>query len=145
MVMVAAINVLDGLHSVFAINSVYHWAVRNYMNPATLAYSPWSFTAEPVMTGLTATIVHVFYAHRVMLVSEGARLGRLLALGIVVLSLVQFGFGAAVTGKIVAFDRESFNGKLQKPKLLAADPGPGGQHEYAPMLPSERSKSLQVE
>ncbi|GAA5832069.1 hypothetical protein JCM11251_002806 [Rhodosporidiobolus azoricus] len=106
MIMVAVVDLLDILGSIFAVKTVYWWCSDNYGKPAEVAFSPWSFTAEPVMTGLMATIVHFFYAHRIILVSESSKMGRLIAIGIALLSLVQFGFGAAVTGKIVAFDRE---------------------------------------
>ncbi|GAA5968413.1 hypothetical protein JCM11641_007628 [Rhodosporidiobolus odoratus] len=106
MVMVAVVNVMDIAHSIFCVNTIYVWCVQNFMNPGIIAFSPWSFTAEPVMTAIVATIVHVFYAHRIILVSENSAAGRLIALSIVILSLVQFGFGAAVTGKIIAYDRE---------------------------------------
>ncbi|GAA5868399.1 hypothetical protein JCM8547_002180 [Rhodosporidiobolus lusitaniae] len=106
MAMVAIIDVLDILHSIFAVNTVYTWCVDNFGNPSIIALSPWSFTAEPVMTGITATIVHLFYAHRIILVSEGHPLGRIAALAICALTVVQLGFGGAVTGKILAFDRQ---------------------------------------
>ncbi|BGP42827.1 hypothetical protein JCM10449v2_006839 [Rhodotorula kratochvilovae] len=105
-VLVAGVTLCDLLHSAFAINTIWLWIVENYGNPAILALSPWSFTAEPVMTGLMALVVHLFYAHRVWIVSEKSTLGSAIAGFISLLTLVQFGFGAAVTGKIIAYDRE---------------------------------------
>ncbi|GAA5886401.1 hypothetical protein JCM6882_001627 [Rhodosporidiobolus microsporus] len=106
MAMVAVVNVLDVVGSIFAVKTIYWWCSDNYGNPAEVALSPWSFTAEPVMTGMMATIAHFFYAHRIVLVSENSKPGRLIALVIIIFSLVQFGFGAAVSAKIVAYDRE---------------------------------------
>ncbi|GAA5826257.1 hypothetical protein JCM3770_000631 [Rhodotorula araucariae] len=105
-VLVAGVTVCDVLHSAFAINTIWHWMVENYANPSVLALSPWSFTAEPVMTALLALVVHLFYAHRVWIVSEKSVLGSAIAAVISVLTFIQFGFGAAVTGKIIAYDRQ---------------------------------------
>jgi len=46
------------------------------------------------------------YAHRVWVVSEKSKTGTAIAGVISILTLVQFAFGAAVTGKIIAYDRE---------------------------------------
>ncbi|TNY21330.1 hypothetical protein DMC30DRAFT_446288 [Rhodotorula diobovata] len=105
-VLVAGVAVCDVLHSAFAINTIWLWIVGNFGNPAILALSPWSFTAEPVMTGLMALVVHLFYAHRVWLVSEKSTAGTLVTGSIATLTVVQFAFSAAVTGKIVAYDRQ---------------------------------------
>ncbi|GAA5848898.1 hypothetical protein JCM9279_004659 [Rhodotorula babjevae] len=105
-VLVVGITLCDVLHSAFAINTIWVWSVENFGNPSILALSPWSFTAEPVMTGLMALVVHLFYAHRVWVVSEKSKTGTAIAGVISVLTLVQFAFGAAVTGKIIAYDRE---------------------------------------
>jgi hypothetical protein len=53
---VIAVSALDLIHSGFAINSVYGWVVHNFDNPTSLLTSPWSFTFEPLLTGVTAVV-----------------------------------------------------------------------------------------
>lgn len=86
--------------------TIWLWAIENYGNPSILALSPWSFTAEPVLTGTQALIVHVFYALRIYGVSDAKPGGRIIALVVTALSMFQFGFASAVTSKIVEYDRE---------------------------------------
>ncbi|GJN93062.1 hypothetical protein Rhopal_006107-T1 [Rhodotorula paludigena] len=86
-VMVIAMTLLDLLHSGFAINTCYHWMVTNFGNPSVIAISPW-------------------YAHRIWMVSEKSTSGTAIAALVMVLSLIQFGFAAAVSGKIVEYDFE---------------------------------------
>ncbi|BGP27060.1 hypothetical protein JCM10295v2_006022 [Rhodotorula toruloides] len=105
-VTVVIVLLIDLLHSAFAFNTIWLWTVENYGNPSILALSPWSFTAEPVLTGTQALIVHVFYALRIYGVSDAKPGGRLIAVVVTALSVFQFGFASAVTSKIVEYDRE---------------------------------------
>ncbi|BGP34744.1 hypothetical protein JCM10296v2_006566 [Rhodotorula toruloides] len=105
-VTVVVVLLIDLLHSAFAFNTIWLWAIENYGNPSILALSPWSFTAEPVLTGTQALIVHVFYALRIYGVSDAKPGGRLIAVVVTALSMFQFGFASAVTSKIVEYDRE---------------------------------------
>ncbi|GAA6023272.1 hypothetical protein JCM11491_003894 [Sporobolomyces phaffii] len=104
MVVVSVIQLLDLAHTVSCVNTIYKWTVRDYGNPATLAISPWSFMVEPVMAAVAATIVHLFYAHRILLISDGHGIGKVAAGFISVLTLVQLAFGSAVSSKIVTYD-----------------------------------------
>ncbi|GAA6059237.1 hypothetical protein JCM10212_006630 [Sporobolomyces blumeae] len=106
MAIVALMQVLDVIHTGFCINTIYEWCVRNFGNPATLAISPFSFMVEPAMAAVSATIVHSFYAHRILLIADGHLYGKISAVGIIVFSTVQCGFGIAVTQKIVEYDYE---------------------------------------
>ncbi|GAA5944863.1 DUF6534 domain-containing protein [Sporobolomyces koalae] len=104
MVTVAVMQVLDFAHTASCINTVYEWTVREYGNPAALAISPWSFMIEPVMAAVTATTVHLFYAHRILLIADGHCVGKLAAAFIATFTFVQLAFGTAVSSKIVLFD-----------------------------------------
>uniref|UniRef100_A0A0K3CKZ9 Uncharacterized protein n=1 Tax=Rhodotorula toruloides TaxID=5286 RepID=A0A0K3CKZ9_RHOTO len=103
---VVIVLLIDLLHSAFAFNTIWLWAIENYGNPSILALSPWSFTAEPVLTGVQALIVHIFYALRIYGVSDAKPGGRIIAVVVTALSMFQFGFASAVTSKIVEYDRE---------------------------------------
>ncbi|KAL7342118.1 hypothetical protein BJY59DRAFT_690730 [Rhodotorula toruloides] len=103
---VVVVLLIDLLHTAFSLNTIWLWAIENYGNPSILALSPWSFTAEPVLTGTQALIVHVFYALRIYGVSDAKPGGRIIALVVTALSMFQFGFASAVTSKIVEYDRE---------------------------------------
>ncbi|BGO94895.1 hypothetical protein NBRC10512v2_006689 [Rhodotorula toruloides] len=105
-VTVVVVLLIDLLHTAFSLNTIWLWAIENYGNPSILALSPWSFTAEPVLTGTQALIVHVFYALRIYGVSDAKPGGRIIALVVTALSMFQFGFASAVTSKIVEYDRE---------------------------------------
>ncbi|POY74744.1 hypothetical protein BMF94_2220 [Rhodotorula taiwanensis] len=120
-IIVALVMVIDVLHSAFSMNTIYFWCVTHYADPQIIAYSPWSFTAEPILTGFMAAvalpatgadlgreqIVHIFYGHRVLtLAAEGDRSSRPLFFGITLLTLVQLSFSIAVGVKIIEFDRE---------------------------------------
>ncbi|GAA5992252.1 hypothetical protein JCM10908_001840 [Rhodotorula pacifica] len=103
---VTLVMVIDLMHSAFCINTIYYWCVDNFMNPAVIAFSPWSFTAEPILTGVMAAIVHLFYAHRLLTLAEDDRLSRPLFAFITLLTFLQLSFGIAVSLKIVEFDGE---------------------------------------
>ncbi|BGP57729.1 hypothetical protein JCM8202v2_005376 [Rhodotorula sphaerocarpa] len=105
-VVVAVVMVIDLMHSAFTINTVYFWCVTHYNDPAIIALSPWSFTAEPVLTSIMAAIVHLFYAHRVFTLAQDDW-SRVPLFGVIaILTLLQLSFGIAVGVKILQFDRE---------------------------------------
>ncbi|GAA5847251.1 hypothetical protein JCM3766R1_005559 [Sporobolomyces carnicolor] len=106
MVTVAVIELLDFVHTVSCVNTIYQWTVRDYGNPSTLILSPWSFMIEPGLAAVTASIVHLFYAHRILLISDGHSTGKFAACAITVFTLVQLAFGCAVSSKIVTYDYE---------------------------------------
>ena len=43
------VRVLDGLHSAFAVQSVYFYAVTNFMNPLELTKIHWYVATDPTM------------------------------------------------------------------------------------------------
>ncbi|KWU44529.1 hypothetical protein RHOSPDRAFT_33857 [Rhodotorula sp. JG-1b] len=109
---VAVVLIIDLLSSAFCIHTIYFWCVKNFMRPAIVAHAPWSFAVEPALTGLMAAVVHIFYAHRVVVLATDDRSSRPLFVLITVLTLIQLSFGVAVSVKIFHFDREfrRFNG-----------------------------------
>ncbi|GAA5829843.1 hypothetical protein JCM5353_003430 [Sporobolomyces roseus] len=104
MVIVAIIQFMDCVHTGACVNTIYQWTVRDYGDPTSLAVSPFSFMIEPVMAAVAATIVHLFYAHRILLISDGHIIGKLSATFISICTFVQLSFGAAVTSKIVTYN-----------------------------------------
>ncbi|KAJ6484652.1 hypothetical protein C8R45DRAFT_998917 [Mycena sanguinolenta] len=62
--------VLDTLHMVLIIHVVYHYLITNYYEAPTLQIVVWSIAVEALPTGLTATLVQLFYAFRVYRISD---------------------------------------------------------------------------
>ncbi|GAA5948353.1 hypothetical protein JCM3765_001383 [Sporobolomyces pararoseus] len=104
MVIVAVIQLMDFGHTISCVNTIYQWTVRDFGDPTALAISPWSFMIEPCMAAVTASIVHLFYAHRILLISDGHFIGKLSATFITLFTFVQLAFGSAVSSKIVTYD-----------------------------------------
>uniref|UniRef100_A0A0W0G0Z0 DUF6534 domain-containing protein n=1 Tax=Moniliophthora roreri TaxID=221103 RepID=A0A0W0G0Z0_MONRR len=68
---VLAILVLETAHAILAIHAVYHYLVLNFANPAGLSKHVWSIVFVIPITTATNTIVHLFYAARIYLLSGG--------------------------------------------------------------------------
>ncbi|KAH9464777.1 hypothetical protein MJO28_001514 [Puccinia striiformis f. sp. tritici] len=67
---VIGLFVLDVLHTAFSQVTLWQWFVAHYGEPAAVVKAPWSFAMSPVMCGLAAFVVQIFYAHRVYLLSN---------------------------------------------------------------------------
>ncbi|KAF9513485.1 hypothetical protein BS47DRAFT_971045 [Hydnum rufescens UP504] len=70
--------------------SLYWWSVINYHNPLALDRATWEFLIYQINTVFASVIVQTFFAYRVYSLSASLYVGVLL-----VLVLLQFGFGAA--------------------------------------------------
>ncbi|GAA5875044.1 hypothetical protein JCM3774_003413 [Rhodotorula dairenensis] len=103
-VAVAMVMLIDLASSAFNIHTVYDWCVINFMKPSAVASLPWTSTIEPALTGVMAAIVHVFYAHRVVVLAAGDRCSRPLFVVIAVLTLVQLAFSISVSIRILRAD-----------------------------------------
>ncbi|ESK81303.1 hypothetical protein Moror_12130 [Moniliophthora roreri MCA 2997] len=68
---VLAILVLEMAHAILAIHAVYHYLVLNFANPVGLSKDVWSVVFVIPVTTATNTIVHLFYAARIYLLSGG--------------------------------------------------------------------------
>ncbi|PLW08779.1 hypothetical protein PCANC_17357 [Puccinia coronata f. sp. avenae] len=79
---VIGLFILDVLHTAFSQYTLWHWFVAHYGDPTAVVKSPWSFSMSPVMCGLAAFVVQIFYAHRVYLLSSKR---------IIIPSLIAFG------------------------------------------------------
>lgn len=78
-----------------------------FLFPSSVPRLPlFSFSSCTYFLITDAQVPRPQYAHRVWVVSEKSKTGTLIAGVISVLTVVQFAFGAAVTGKIIAYDRE---------------------------------------
>jgi len=94
---VIALFILDVLHTAFSQFTLWEWFVAHYGDPGSVIKSPWSFAMSPVMCGLAAFVVQIFYAHRVYLLSNQR---------IVIPSLIAFGalfqlvWAAGATAKV---------------------------------------------
>lgn len=100
---VGTLVVVDIFHSAITCYTVYDWCVINYSNPSILSVSPWSFTIEPMITGLVAMVVQLFYAWRVYAVSNHRLL---IPITIITLSVVQCAWSIASTVRIVQLDAQ---------------------------------------
>ncbi|KAF5327117.1 hypothetical protein D9619_004726 [Psilocybe cf. subviscida] len=83
-VSIAALWILESLHSAFSIHAIYYYVILNYMNPGALIKTTWSAAVRPsvilqaelptnliptqavlIVTCLITAIVHIFYIWRV--------------------------------------------------------------------------------
>ncbi|KAA1133901.1 hypothetical protein PGTUg99_031258 [Puccinia graminis f. sp. tritici] len=67
---VIGLFILDVLHTAFSQVTLWQWFVAHYGDPTAVVKAPWSFAMSPVMCGLAAFVVQIFYAHRVYLLSN---------------------------------------------------------------------------
>ncbi|SCV74792.1 BQ2448_7821 [Microbotryum intermedium] len=93
--------VLDTAHSAFCCMTIYWWTVTHYANPVVLFTSPWTFTVDPAMTAIATIICQTFFAYRVYVISGRKWLVPML---IMMLSVLQFGFGVAGSIMIYVLD-----------------------------------------
>ncbi|KAI5481347.1 hypothetical protein MNV49_004969 [Pseudohyphozyma bogoriensis] len=101
--LVTILLVLDLLHTATSCYTIYFWNVRNFGNVKILARSPWTFSVEPALTGVVASLVHFFYSYRIWKVSGGRKF---LSLVILFLSAVQGGFACGATAMIFVYKGE---------------------------------------
>ncbi|KAJ7629574.1 hypothetical protein B0H17DRAFT_1340027 [Mycena rosella] len=62
--------VLDTLHLIFVIHTVYHYLISSYYKNDVLQVMIWSVSLEALPTGVTAALVQSFYAYRVWRMSH---------------------------------------------------------------------------
>lgn len=102
---------MDLFHSSISLYTPYLWIVKNYGDPSVLETTPWSFNVELGITGAVASIVQLYFAHRIYLLR-----GRKVVWPVIVaiLSTSQFAMAFAVLGEafiLRRFDRfRSFTG-----------------------------------
>ncbi|TFK90194.1 hypothetical protein K466DRAFT_638889 [Polyporus arcularius HHB13444] len=87
-VLVASIFVLELVQTATTTHQAWWYTVTNWNNPAALLTFPWSAMTVPIMAGIIAAIVQMFYAWRVFVLSSNWILCGM-AILIVVLSLLQ--------------------------------------------------------
>ncbi|OAV93449.1 hypothetical protein PTTG_01606 [Puccinia triticina 1-1 BBBD Race 1] len=102
---VIALFVLDILHTAFSQVTLWQWFVAHYGDPTAVIKAPWSFAMSPVMCGLAAFAVQIFYAHRVYLLSSQ----RMVIPGFIAFgALFQLVWAAGATAKV--FQIQYFQG-----------------------------------
>ncbi|GAA5880013.1 hypothetical protein JCM8547_004848 [Rhodosporidiobolus lusitaniae] len=99
--LVSFLLVCDLFHT--AISCYTLWTVTNYMNPAALVKSPWSFTWDPFLCGVVAISVQLFYCYRIHVVSKRSWY---LPVVIGVLAFLSCAFAIASTWKIYDLDSQ---------------------------------------
>ncbi|KAI1785108.1 hypothetical protein LXA43DRAFT_1100669 [Ganoderma leucocontextum] len=97
-VMVVTLCVLDAAHEMMAIHLSYFYLITNYFNPIRLLSGVWSLRLIVTVTGLTATITHLFFARRVFILSGGQRFYPFCA---VILIVAELGF--CITATVAIF------------------------------------------
>ncbi|KAF9512069.1 hypothetical protein BS47DRAFT_1383130 [Hydnum rufescens UP504] len=79
------------------VQSLYWWVVTNYGNPSTLGHATWELSTFQFSAVCASATVQTFFAHRVYSLSANLYLG----VFVQVLVLIQFGFGAATSVKLI--------------------------------------------
>jgi len=95
--LVISLFIIDILHTVFSQVTLWEWFVAHVGDPGFVIKAPWSFAMSPVMCGIAAFVVQIFYAHRVYLLSNQRRIiPSLVAFG----ALFQLVWATAATAKV---------------------------------------------
>lgn len=93
-VAVLALLALALLHAAGVLAGIYSIGMASLLAPANLANIPWPLLFEPGFTALSASIVQIFYAYRVYLIS---RRSWILTSSIVVLTVATLGLSLYTT------------------------------------------------
>ncbi|KAF7296711.1 hypothetical protein HMN09_01080200 [Mycena chlorophos] len=67
---VATTVLLDSVHLAFVTHTIYHYLITQYYFQESLKVMVWSVSLEAVPTGVTGSLVQLFYAHRVWKMSH---------------------------------------------------------------------------
>jgi len=97
-IFVLVILVLDTLHTILCIYSMYWYLILNFGNVENLAYNMWAMNFQVDVNGLVDYLVQLFYARRVYVVSNS----RIIPAIIVLLGTNCFAFGLVFTIKAAA-------------------------------------------
>ncbi|GAA5992152.1 hypothetical protein JCM11641_003256 [Rhodosporidiobolus odoratus] len=100
---VTGLLICDLFHTAICSYTIYFWTVTHYGNLASLVHAPWTFTWDPFLTGVVTSVVQLFYAWRVFVVSKRKWI---LPICIGALSLLQLAFAVGGTWKIYMLNRE---------------------------------------
>jgi len=88
---------IDISHTVCCQITLWIWFVAHYGEPASIIRAPWSFAVDPVMCGIVAFVVQLFYAHRIYLLGERSMIiPSLVVFG----SLFQLAWSAGATAQV---------------------------------------------
>jgi len=102
--LVAILWTLDTLHLVILVILLYHYTVTNWGDVVVLGLTTWSLKIQILIGTIITLVVQCFFAFRIWRLSGK---NWVLAGAIVILSLIQLGFGTAVC--MVHFFQESLS------------------------------------
>ncbi|KAF9021324.1 hypothetical protein BDZ89DRAFT_1042846 [Hymenopellis radicata] len=81
--------ILDTVQSVFFTHIVYYMLVGHWGDLNVMIHRPWSGLTLPILNGILAATVQIFYAWRIWVLTKKSRLGWTLGTIIVVVALIQ--------------------------------------------------------
>ncbi|KAI8457058.1 hypothetical protein BY996DRAFT_4578848 [Phakopsora pachyrhizi] len=89
--------VVDVSHTIFCQITLWLWFVMHYGEKGSVSESPWSFAVGPILCGIAAFVVQIFYAHRIYLLGQ-----RTLVIPCIIIfgSLFQLAWSIGATAKI---------------------------------------------
>ncbi|KAJ8094430.1 hypothetical protein PM082_010864 [Marasmius tenuissimus] len=99
---VVILYILNVLNTVFIMVHLYEALITNFGNNERLLQADWYFATDPVLTGLIATQVQMFFAWRVKVLT------RSMWLGLFVASLSIAGLGGAVASTVGVLAHPTF-------------------------------------
>ncbi|KAI0630989.1 hypothetical protein C8Q77DRAFT_1159709 [Trametes polyzona] len=91
---VAAVIILETLHSALALHVCYYYLVSNYFKPQVLLHGTWSANTLPGLTGLIVAVTQAFFARRLFLLHR--QYAPVIAF-VLLLLLGELGFSIACT------------------------------------------------
>ncbi|KAI0327021.1 hypothetical protein GY45DRAFT_1174743 [Cubamyces sp. BRFM 1775] len=92
--MVTVVLLLETLHSVTSMHTVYYYVVKNYFNPLVLFHGVWSINLLSLLTGMIIAVCQSFFARRLWMINHKFRP---LVAFVALLLMAEAALSAAVT------------------------------------------------
>jgi len=105
---VAFLFILDTLHTILCVYSLYWYIILNFGNVANLDLDLWAINIQTEVNGLIGFLVQLFYARRLYIMSKSIVIPAIIA----VLGGLCFSLGFVFTVKAFALKRYSHYGSL---------------------------------
>ncbi|KAI0055577.1 hypothetical protein BV25DRAFT_1865755 [Artomyces pyxidatus] len=81
---VLLVFILDTMNSVFDVEYTYNSLVNHYNDPAAIQKANWVFATDPALTSITGTVVQLFFAWRVKVITRSNAAVAILIVGSVI-------------------------------------------------------------
>ncbi|KAI9056766.1 hypothetical protein FKP32DRAFT_1681934 [Trametes sanguinea] len=111
---VIGVMILETLHSIAPMHTIYYYLVNNYANPLALADGVWSLNVIPTLAAMIVLASECFFARRVTLIGFWSKL-----IATVAVSCLLAGSGLSIALTVKAFQIKDMLLFGEKAKVLA--------------------------